>query len=62
VRDRWTCRAGGLITAGPELTLSPVLSTQKEVNMAPKVNPKPQGYHTVTPSIVVHEGAKALEF
>jgi PhnB protein len=30
--------------------------------MAPKVNPKPQGYHTVTPSIVVQEGAKGLEF
>ena len=30
--------------------------------MAPKVNPKPQGYHTVTPSIVVQDGAKALEF
>jgi uncharacterized glyoxalase superfamily protein PhnB len=30
--------------------------------MAAKVNPKPQGYHTVTPSIVVREGAKALEF
>ena len=29
--------------------------------MAPKVSPKPQGYHTVTPSIVVQEGAKALE-
>jgi PhnB protein len=30
--------------------------------MAPKVNPKPQGYHTVTPSLVVRDGAKALEF
>ena len=30
--------------------------------MAPKVNPIPQGYHTVTPSLVVQEGAKALEF
>ena len=30
--------------------------------MTPKVNPRPQGYHTVTPSIVVQEGAKALEF
>jgi PhnB protein len=30
--------------------------------MAQKANPVPQGYHTVTPSIVVHDGAKALEF
>jgi PhnB protein len=30
--------------------------------MAPKVNPKPQGYHTVTPSIVVRDAPKALEF
>ena len=30
--------------------------------MAAKVKPKPQGYHTVTPSIVVRGGAKALEF
>ena len=30
--------------------------------MAPKVNPKPQGYHTITPSIVAQEAAKALEF
>ena len=30
--------------------------------MAPKVNPVPQGYYTITPSIVVHDGAKALEF
>jgi PhnB protein len=30
--------------------------------MAQKVDPVPQGYHTVTPSIVVHDGAKALEF
>ena len=30
--------------------------------MAPKVNPIPQGYHTVTPSLVVQNGAKALEF
>ena len=30
--------------------------------MTPKVNPIPQGYHTVTPSLVVREGAKALEF
>ena len=30
--------------------------------MAPKVNPIPQGYHTVTPSLVVQEAAKALEF
>jgi hypothetical protein len=30
--------------------------------MAPKVNPIPQGYHTVTPSLVVEDAAKALEF
>jgi PhnB protein len=30
--------------------------------MTPKVNPIPQGYHTVTPSLVVRDGAKALEF
>ena len=30
--------------------------------MAPKINPKPQGYHTVTPSIVVRDAPKALEF
>jgi PhnB protein len=30
--------------------------------MAPKVNPIPQGYHTVTPSLVVREAARALEF
>jgi PhnB protein len=30
--------------------------------MTRKVNPIPQGYHTVTPSLVVREGAKALEF
>ena len=30
--------------------------------MAPKVNPIPQGYHTITPSLVVQGGAKALEF
>jgi PhnB protein len=30
--------------------------------MAPKVNPIPQGYHTVTPNIVVREAANALEF
>jgi PhnB protein len=30
--------------------------------MAPKVNPIPRGYHTVTPSLVVRDAAKALEF
>jgi PhnB protein len=30
--------------------------------MTPKVNPIPQGYHTVTPNLVVQDGAKALEF
>jgi PhnB protein len=30
--------------------------------MATKANPIPQGYHTVTPNIVVNEAAKALEF
>lgn len=30
--------------------------------MAPKVNPIPQGYHTVTPSIVVRGAAEALDF
>jgi uncharacterized glyoxalase superfamily protein PhnB len=30
--------------------------------MAPRVNPIPQGYHTVTPSLVVEDAAKALEF
>jgi PhnB protein len=30
--------------------------------MAKKVNPIPQGYHTVTPSIVVRDAPKALEF
>jgi PhnB protein len=30
--------------------------------MPPKVNPIPQGYHTVTPNLVVQDGAKALEF
>lgn len=30
--------------------------------MAPKVNPIPQGYHTVTPSLVVRNAVTALEF
>ncbi len=30
--------------------------------MATKANPIPQGYHTVTPNIVVNGAAKALEF
>jgi PhnB protein len=30
--------------------------------MAPKVNPIPQGYHTVTPNLVVRDGARAIEF
>jgi PhnB protein len=30
--------------------------------MTPRVKPIPEGYHTVTPSLVVREGAKALEF
>ena len=30
--------------------------------MAPKVNPIPQGYHTVTPNLTVRNAAKALEF
>lgn len=30
--------------------------------MAPKVNPVPQGYHTVTPNLVVEDAAKALDF
>jgi PhnB protein len=30
--------------------------------MAPKVNPIPQGYHTVTPSIVVRGAEEALDF
>jgi PhnB protein len=30
--------------------------------MTPKVNPIPQGYHTVTPSIVVRGAAEALDF
>jgi uncharacterized glyoxalase superfamily protein PhnB len=30
--------------------------------MAPKVNPIPQGYHTVTPNLAVHDATKALEF
>ena len=30
--------------------------------MAPKVNPIPQGYHTVTPSLTVSDAVKALEF
>lgn len=30
--------------------------------MAPKVNPIPQGYHTVTPGLTVHDAAQALEF
>jgi PhnB protein len=30
--------------------------------MAPKVNPIPQGYHTVTPSLTVSNAVKALEF
>jgi PhnB protein len=30
--------------------------------MAPKVNPIPQGYHTVTPSLTVRDAVKALEF
>src|SRR5215216_4823347 len=34
---------------------------QRRPSMAPKVNPIPQGYHTVTPSLVVQEAAKALE-
>jgi uncharacterized glyoxalase superfamily protein PhnB len=28
----------------------------------PKVNAIPEGYHTITPSIVVSDGAKAIEF
>jgi uncharacterized glyoxalase superfamily protein PhnB len=28
----------------------------------PRVQPIPEGYHTVTPSLVVREGAKALDF
>jgi hypothetical protein len=30
--------------------------------MTPKVKSIPEGYHSVTPSLVVREGAKALEF
>jgi PhnB protein len=30
--------------------------------MAPKVNPIPQGYHTVTPSLMVRGAEKALDF
>jgi PhnB protein len=30
--------------------------------MAGKVNPIPQGYHTVTPYLVVKDGAKALDY
>jgi PhnB protein len=30
--------------------------------MAPKVNPLPQGYHTVTPNLAVHDAAEALAF
>jgi PhnB protein len=30
--------------------------------MSPKVNPIPQGYHTVTPSIVVRGAEQALDF
>jgi PhnB protein len=30
--------------------------------MAPKVNPIPQGYHTVTPNLTVGDAAKALDF
>jgi PhnB protein len=30
--------------------------------MAKKVNPIPQGYHTVTPNIVVRDALKAIEF
>ena len=27
-----------------------------------KVEPVPKGYHTITPSIIVHDGAAAIEF
>jgi uncharacterized glyoxalase superfamily protein PhnB len=30
--------------------------------MAAKVNPIPQGYHTITPTLTVEDGPKALEF
>jgi PhnB protein len=30
--------------------------------MTPSTNPIPEGYHTITPTLVVREGAKALEF
>jgi PhnB protein len=30
--------------------------------MAPKVKPIPEGYHTLTPSLVVQDGARALDF
>ena len=30
--------------------------------MKSKVNPIPEGYHSVTPYLIVHNGAKAIEF
>ena len=31
-------------------------------NTVSKVEPIPKGYHTITPSIIVHDGAAAIEF
>src|SRR3982751_4596025 len=30
--------------------------------MTDKVNPIPEGYHTLTPYLIVHDGARAIEF
>jgi uncharacterized glyoxalase superfamily protein PhnB len=50
--------AGG----APAFNIVPYHITQKEAAMAPKVNPLPQGYHTVTPNLIVDNSARALEF
>jgi PhnB protein len=40
----------------------PAEKTKRRFSMATKVNPIPEGYHTVTPYIVVDDAAKLVEF
>jgi PhnB protein len=35
---------------------------QDEAAMASKVNPIPQGYHTITPSLIVRDASRAIDF
>jgi PhnB protein len=54
----WGCHPAGNVDHGQ---FCPAIKTKEQI-MATTVNPIPEGFHTVTPAIVVRDAAKAIDF